>query len=333
MAPVPPRDRAGFAGATVADRSRRGDGRPMDEIRFDGRVAVITGAGGGLGRTYALELARRGCAVVVNDVGCSRDGEGATTQMADAVVAEIVAAGGRAVASHDGIHTAEGGAAVVAAAIENFGRLDVAIHNAGILRDKTFRKMTEADWDAVIAVHLKGMFNVVRPAIEAMAKNAYGRVVLTTSGAGMFGNFGQANYAAAKMGQVGAMQVLNLECAKLGIRVNTISPAAATRMTAEVTKSSGTPPECVTPAVVYLASEACRESGVIIRAQGGRFSRQAIAFNSGVYFGEEPVTVEDFAEEWEAITDLSAARCFSFGDKVAEIIKQTARDVVPRSRR
>lgn len=304
----------------------------MSEIRFDGRVAIVTGAGGGLGRTYALELARRGCAVVVNDPGCARDGSGASTQMADTVVAEIRAAGGRAAASYDGVHTTAGGQAMVDLAVREFGRLDVVIHNAGILRDRSFRKMTEDEWDAVIAVHLKGLFCVCRPAIDAMVPNGYGRIVLTASGAGLFGNFGQANYAAAKMGQVGAMQVLNLECAKYGIRVNTISPAAATRMTADVQQSSGTPPECVTPAVVYLASEACGESGIIIRAQGGRFSRQAIAFNPGVYFGPEPVTVEDFAAEWAEITDMSAARCFSFGDKVAELIRQSARDVVPRSR-
>lgn len=304
----------------------------MSEIRFDGRVAIVTGAGGGLGRTYALELARRGCAVIVNDPGCARDGSGTSTQMADTVVDEIRAAGGRAAASHDGVHTAAGGQAMVDLALREFGRLDVVIHNAGILRDRSFRKMTEDDWDAVIAVHLKGLFAVCRPAIDAMVPNGYGRIVLTASGAGLFGNFGQANYAAAKMGQVGAMQVLNLECAKYGIRVNTISPAAATRMTADVQQSSGTPPECVTPAVVYLASEACNESGIIIRAQGGRFSRQAIAFNAGVYFGPEPVTVEDFAAEWGTITDMSAARCFSFGDKVAEIIKQSAREVVARSR-
>ena len=305
----------------------------MSEIRFDGRVAIVTGAGGGLGRTYALELARRGCAVVVNDPGCARDGSGASSQMADTVVEEIRAAGGRAAASYDGVHTAAGGQAMVDLAVREFGRLDIVIHNAGILRDRSFRKMTEEEWDAVIAVHLKGLFDVCRPAIDAMAKNGYGRIVLTASGAGLFGNFGQANYAAAKMGQVGAMQVLNLECAKYGIRVNTISPAAATRMTADVQQSSGTPPECVTPAVVYLASETCNESGLIIRAQGGRFSRQAIAFNAGVYFGPEPVTVEDFADQWGTITDMSAARCFSFGDRVAEIIKQSARDVVPRPRR
>jgi NAD(P)-dependent dehydrogenase (short-subunit alcohol dehydrogenase family) len=304
----------------------------MEPIRFDGRVALVTGAGGGLGRTYALELARRGCAVVVNDPGCARDGTGGSAQMADAVVDEIVRAGGRGAASYDGIDTTAGGQAAVDLAVARFGRLDAVIHNAGILRDRSFRKMTEDDWDAVIAVHLKGVFNVCRPAIDAMVANSYGRIVLTASGAGLFGNFGQANYAAAKMGQVGAMQVLNLECAKYGIRVNTISPAAATRMTADVKQASGTPPECVTPAVVYLASEACQESGIIIRAQGGRFSRQAIAFNAGVDFGPEPVSVEDFAAEWPAITDLADARCFSFGDKVAEIIKQHARPVRAQSR-
>jgi len=301
----------------------------MDQIRFDGRVALVTGAGGGLGRTYALELARRGAAVVVNDVGCERDGSGGSRSMAEQVAAEITAAGGRAIASADGVDSVAGGAAIVAAAVKQFGRLDVVIHNAGILRDRAFKNMTEDDWDAVIAVHLKGVYNVVRPAIAEMAKNGYGRVVLTTSAAGLFGNFGQTNYAAAKLGQIGAMQVLNREVEKYGIRVNAISPAAATRMTADVKHASGTPPECVTPAVVYLASEACQESGIIIRAQGGRFSRNALAYNAGVFFGPEPVAVEDFAAQWAAITDMSEARCYKLGDNVTEWIAGAARKAEP----
>jgi len=305
----------------------------MHQIRFDGRVALVTGAGGGLGRTYALELARRGAAVVVNDVGCERDGSGGSRSMAEQVVGEIAAAGGRAIASSEGVHSAAGGAAIVAAAVKQFGRLDVVIHNAGILRDRAFKNMTEDDWDAVIAVHLKGVYNVVRPAIVEMAKNGYGRVVLTTSAAGLFGNFGQTNYAAAKLGQIGAMQVLNREVEKYGIRVNAISPAAATRMTADVKHASGTPPECVTPAVVYLASEACQESGIIIRAQGGRFSRNALAYNAGVFFGPEPVAVEDFAAQWAAITDMSEARCYKLGDNVSEWIAGAARKAEPGSSR
>jgi len=301
----------------------------MNQIRFDGRVALVTGAGGGLGRTYALELARRGAAVVVNDVGCERDGSGGSRSMAEQVAGEITAAGGRATACADGVHSVAGGAAIVAAAVKQFGRLDVVIHNAGILRDRAFKNMTEDDWDAVIAVHLKGVYNVVRPAIAEMAKNGYGRVVLTTSAAGLFGNFGQTNYAAAKLGQIGAMQVLNREVEKYGIRVNAISPAAATRMTADVKQASGTPPECVTPAVVYLASEACQESGIIIRAQGGRFSRNALAYNAGVFFGPEPVAVEDFATQWAAITDMSEARCYKLGDNVSEWIAGAARKVEP----
>lgn len=301
----------------------------MTPIRFDDRVAIVTGAGGGLGRTYALELAKRGAAVVVNDPGVGRDGGGGDAGPAESVVAEIRAAGGRAVAALDGVDTVAGGEAIVAAALSSFGRLDVVIHNAGILRDRTFVKMTEEDWDAVLAVHLKGLFSICRPAMVEMRKNGYGRIVVTTSGAGMFGNFGQANYAAAKLGQIGAMQVLNLEGAKYGIRVNAISPAAATRMTADVTQASGTPPECVTPAVIYLASEACTDAGVVIRAQGGYFSRQGICFNPGVAFGPEPVDAETVAAHWGEITDLESMRCFQFGDKVAQIIKTTAREVSP----
>jgi NAD(P)-dependent dehydrogenase (short-subunit alcohol dehydrogenase family) len=271
--------------------------------------------------------------VVVNDVGCERDGSGGSRSMAEQVVGEIAAAGGRAIASSEGVHSAAGGAAIVAAAVKQFGRLDVVIHNAGILRDRAFKNMTEDDWDAVIAVHLKGVYNVVRPAIVEMAKNGYGRVVLTTSAAGLFGNFGQTNYAAAKLGQIGAMQVLNREVEKYGIRVNAISPAAATRMTADVKHASGTPPECVTPAVVYLASEACQESGIIIRAQGGRFSRNALAYNAGVFFGPEPVAVEDFAAQWAAITDMSEARCYKLGDNVSEWIAGAARKAEPGSSR
>jgi NAD(P)-dependent dehydrogenase (short-subunit alcohol dehydrogenase family) len=298
-------------------------------IRFDGRTAIVTGAGGGLGRTYALELARRGAAVVVNDPGVARDGAGGSAAPAEAVVEEIRDAGGRAVADLHGVETVAGGEALVATALSSFGRVDIVIHNAGILRDRTFVKMTEEDWDAVLGVHLKGLFSVCRPAMVEMRKNQYGRIVVTTSGAGLFGNFGQANYAAAKLGQIGAMQVLNLEGAKYGIRVNAISPAAATRMTADVTQASGTPPECVTPAVIYLASEACADAGLVIRAQGGYFSRQGICFNAGVAFGPAPVDAEAVAAQWSAITDLESMRCFELGDKVAQIIKATAREVSP----
>jgi NAD(P)-dependent dehydrogenase (short-subunit alcohol dehydrogenase family) len=304
----------------------------VSEIRFDGRVAIVTGAGGGLGRTYALELARRGAAVVVNDPGVARDGSGGSAAPAEVVAQEIVAAGGLAVADHHSVAGVAGGEAIVRAALESFGRVDVVVHNAGILRDRSFVKMTEDEWDAVLAVHLKGVYTVCRPAIVAMREQQYGRIVLTTSGAGMFGNFGQTNYAAAKLGQIGAMQVLNLEAIKHGIRVNAISPAAATRMTADVTQASGTPPECVTPAVVYLASESCDQSGLIIRAQGGFFSRQGICFNPGVSFGPEPVTAEDVAARWEEITDLGSLRCFEPGMKVAEIIRTTAQPVTAARR-
>lgn len=304
----------------------------MNQIRFDGRVAIVTGAGGGLGRTYALELARRGAAVVVNDPGVARDGTGGSAAPAEVVAQEIVAAGGLAIADHHSVATVAGGGALVQAALERFGRVDIVIHNAGILRDRSFLKMTEDEWDAVLAVHLKGVYTVCRPAMVAMRAQQYGRIVLTTSGAGLFGNFGQANYAAAKMGQIGAMQVLNLEALQYGIRVNAISPAAATRMTADVAQASGTPPECVTPAVVYLASEACQQSGLIIRAQGGFFSRQGICFNSGVAFGPEPVAAEDVAAHWEEITDLGSMRCFEPGMRVAEQIRRSAR-AVPAPRR
>jgi len=206
----------------------------MRGIRFDGQAAIVTGAGGGLGRTYALELARRGAMVLVNDLGGARDGSGSSTRPADAVVEEITAAGGTAVANYDSVATVEGGQAIVQAALDAFGRVDILINNAGILRDKSFAKMTPDMWQAVLDVHLHGAFHVTQPAFQVMKERGYGRIVFTTSAAGLFGNFGQANYSAPKMGLVGLMNTLKIEGAKYDIKVNTVAPLAATRLTRDV---------------------------------------------------------------------------------------------------
>lgn len=302
----------------------------MNEISFEDSVAVVTGAGGGLGETYALELARRGCKVVVNDLGGDRDGTGDGNSMADAVVEKIKAEGGVAVANYDGVHTKEGGENIVQAALDNFGKLDILIHNAGILRDRSFTKMTEDEWRAVIEVHLNGAFYVTNPAFKIMKANEYGRILLTTSTTGLFGNFGQANYAAAKMGQIGLMHVLAIEGAKYNIKVNAISPAAFTRMTADLNRE-GLPevsrdPEHVTPASVYLVSEACRHTKTIIHAGYGFFGRVQVAHNPGVFLGETPGSVEAFAEHWDEITDVESLRIRQKSSYLLYTLEQASRD-------
>ena len=200
----------------------------MSEIRFDDRVAIVTGAGGGLGKTYALELARRGAKVVVNDLGGAADGTGAGSSMADEVVKEIEAAGGMAVANYDSVSTPEGGEAIVQTAVDNFGKVDIVINNAGILRDKSFSKLEPKNLEIVLDVHLKGAFFVSQPAFRVMKENNFGRFIFTASGAGIFGNFGQTNYGAAKMGLVGLSSVLAVEGAKNNIKCNVIAPIART---------------------------------------------------------------------------------------------------------
>ena len=255
----------------------------MSEIRFDGRVAVITGAGGGLGRTYALELARRGAQVVVNDLGGSRDGTGASSSMADQVVKEIEEAGGTAVANYDSVADPKSGEAIVQTALDNFGKVDVVINNAGILRDKTFAKLEPQDLEAVVDVHLKGAFYVSQPAFRVMKENGYGRFIFTASNAGILGNFGQTNYGAAKMGLVGLCHVLALEGAKYNIKCNVLAPIARTRLTEELLGPAAETldPECVTPVVTYLASEACEQTHEIFSAGGGRFARMFVGLTPG----------------------------------------------------
>ena len=260
----------------------------MGDIRFDGKVALITGAGGGLGKTYALELARRGAKVVANDLGGKSDGTGASASMADTTVKEIEAAGGMAVANYDSVATPEGGKAMVQAAIDNFGRIDVVINNAGILRDKTFAKLEPADLEVVLDVHLKGAFYVSQPAFIKMKEQNYGRIIFTASAAGVLGNFGQTNYGAAKMGLVGLMNVLALEGAKNNIKCNTIAPIARTRLTEQLLgpMAQTLDAECVTPLVTYLASEQCDLTHNIFSVGGGRFARMFVGLTPGWFAGK-----------------------------------------------
>lgn len=279
-----------------------------EPITFDGRVAVITGAGGGLGRTYALDLARRGARVVVNDLGGSLDGSGESQAAADVVVNEIVEAGGEAVANYDSVSTAEGGASIIQSAVDAFGGVDIVINNAGILRDRSFANMTIAEIDAVLDVHLKGAFYVSQPAFKIMKDNGYGRFVFTASAAGLFGNFGQANYGAAKLGLVGLSNVLAVEGIKYNIKSNAIAPIAKTRMTEDILGPlvEMVDPNQVTPMVVYLCSENSEFTHEIFTVGGGRYGRVFIGTNNGWFAGQGAVpTVEELADHLDEVRDIS----------------------------
>ena len=273
----------------------------LSEIRFDDQVAIVTGAGGGLGRQHALLLASRGALVVVNDIGGAVDGTGTSDDPASIVVKEIADAGGFAVADTNSIATPAGGEAVVATALDTFGRVDILINNAGILRDRTFAKMDAEAWDAVMAVHLTGAVHVTIPAWRQMREQAYGRIVNTSSGSGLFGNFGQANYGAAKMGLVGLTNVLAQEGAACNIKVNAISPVAATRMTEKLFPdvAERLDPALVSPAVAYLASSNCSVTGETWSVFAGRVARVFVAVGAG-YFDPE-ITPEKLQANLDAI--------------------------------
>ncbi len=286
----------------------------MDKIRFDGRVAIVTGAGGGLGRVYALELARRGASVVVNDLGGARDGSGKSSATpAQQVVDEIQAAGGRAIASNDNVADAEGGENIVKTALDTFGRVDILINNAGILRDKSFTKMEPEHWRAVLAVHLHGAYNVTRPAFAAMRENGYGRILMATSAAGLYGNFGQANYSAAKTALAGIANTLKLEGRKYNIMVNTIAPLAASRLTEDIMPPDVLDmmkPELVVPMALYLVGDTCPDSGKIYNAGMGYFNRAAILTGPAARIsdGESPPTPEMIAAGFSQINDMEGAK-------------------------
>ena len=291
-----------------------GAAEEMDRIRFDECVAIVTGAGAGLGRAYALELAKRGAKVVVNDLGGARDGSGkGTTSPAENVVAEIKRLGGQAVANFDNVATPQGGENIVKTALDAFGRVDILINNAGILRDKSFVKMEPENWKAVLDVHLNGAFNVTRPAMAVMRENGYGRIVMTTSAAGLYGNFGQTNYSAAKMALVGLMHTLKLEGKKYNIKVNTIAPIAASRLTEDVMPPDlfeKSKPDFVAPLVMYLCSEKCQETGAIFNSGMGYYNRAAVVTGPTVQLGDpdHPPTPEQIHENWKKINSLAGAR-------------------------
>jgi len=293
-------------------------------IRFDDRVAIVTGAGGGLGRAHALEFARRGARVVVNDLGGALDGTGGSSAAAQSVVAEIEAAGGTAIANGASVSDDAGVAHLVAQTLEAFGRIDVLIANAGILRDKSFAKMELKDFIAVMDVHVMGTVKPAKAVWQIMRDRQYGRIVVTTSSTGLYGNFGQANYGTAKLALVGLMHTLKLEGAKDNIRINAICPVAATRMTETLMPPpmlEMLKPEYVTPGVVYLASEEA-PTGVILTAGAGVFSAAQMVETNGIHLGHE-ATADTIAASWPRITDFANARHYITGtEQVAKIVER-----------
>lgn len=273
----------------------------MPELRFDNRVAVITGSGRGLGRAYALLLASRGASIVVNDPGVSMKGDGADADPAAAVVQEIRAAGGDAIANTDSVATPEGGQSIIDAALDHYGRIDILIHNAGIVRRAMLDEMTYEDFESVLDVHLRGGFHVVRPAFPAMKKAGYGRIIMTGSINGLYGNVGALNYSVAKGGLIALSNVAALEGADHNIKSNVILPAAVTRMSEGVDTSAFPPmdPELVAPTVAWLAHESCSISGEMLASAAGRIARAFPAESPGVY--QSAWTIEQVAEQIDAI--------------------------------
>ena len=280
----------------------------MSTLNFDDKVVIVTGAGNGLGRSHALAFAARGARVVINDLGGSATGEGADRSAADKVVDEITAAGGEAVANHESVTD---GDRIVQCALDNFGRVDIVINNAGILRDKSFHNMTEEDWDLVYNVHVKGAFKVTHAAWPHLRDQEYGRIILTASAAGLYGNFGQANYAMAKLGLHGMAQSLAIEGAKRNIVVNTIAPIAGSRMTATIMPPQiveQLKPEFVTPLVLKLCHEAHTDSGSLYEVGAGWIGKLHWERSKGHGFPvSAPLTPEAIVEQWQAITDFTDA--------------------------
>ncbi|XP_075981533.1 peroxisomal multifunctional enzyme type 2-like [Anticarsia gemmatalis] len=306
----------------------------MDQLRFDGRVAVVTGAGGGLGKAYALLLGSRGAKVVVNDLGGARDGVG-KSNFADAVVQEIKDKGGVAVADYNNVIEGE---KIIKTAIDNFGRIDILINNAGILRDKSFTKMSDQDWDLIQAVHLKGAYKTTHAAWEYFRKQKFGRVIMTSSNAGLFGNFGQANYSAAKLGLVGFANTLALEGAKYNIKVNTIVPTAASRLTEDILPPDmfeAMKPELIAPVVAYMSHESFQESGAIIDSTLGYASKAHLVRSQGTPLKNkpsDPVTIESVQENWSKVVDMKGAEHL---DKIADVtidLVQKLQDFEERSK-
>jgi NAD(P)-dependent dehydrogenase (short-subunit alcohol dehydrogenase family) len=287
------------------------------DIRFDGKVAIVTGAGGGLGRQHALELARRGARVVVNDLGGSVDGTGGSSQAAQNVVAEIKAAGGEAIADGCSVTDDAGVANMIKTTMDQWGRIDIIIANAGILRDKSFSKMEIADFEAVLDVHLMGTVKPVKAAWEIMKEQTYGRIVVTTSSTGLYGNFGQSNYGAAKLGLIGFMNTMKIEGQKYNIRANAICPVAATRMTEGIIPPQAheaAKPDYVTPGVIYLVSEDA-PTGAILTAGAGSFALARIYETEGVHLGTENLSAEAVRDSWDRISDPAGQRPYFAGNE------------------
>ena len=295
-------------------------------INFEGRVAIVTGAGGGLGRCHALDLARRGAKVVVNDLGGSVDGSSdGSLSAAETVVEEIKAAGGHAMANGASVTDRAQVADMVKDVMDKYGRIDILINNAGILRDKSFTKVEDEDFRMVLEVHLMGSVNCTKAVWEIMKEQNYGRIVMTSSSSGLYGNFGQTNYGAAKMGVVGLMNTLKLEGAKYNIKCNSLAPLAGTRMTESLMPGEvieQIKPEFVTPAVTYMVSEDA-PTGVIIAAGAGVFTRVMVHETKGIYLGTgEDMTAENIEANWEQISDMTDAElCYQGGDQSMKVFK------------
>jgi len=275
-------------------------------FEYDGKVAIVTGAGNGLGKSHALLLASRGAKVVVNDYGTSTHGEGKDKSAADIVVAEIMEAGGTAVANYDSV---EDGARLVETAMDSFGRVDIVVNNAGFLRDTSFHKMSEDDWMSIMNVHLNGSFRVARAAWPYLREQRYGRIVNTASAAGIYGNFGQVNYSSAKLALHGMTQALAIEGRSRNILVNTIAPAAASRLTDTVISREQTKalkPDLVSPIVAYLCHDSSTETGSLFEAGAGWFGKLRWERTLGKNLGNK-ISPEDVAENWDAITNFENA--------------------------
>ncbi|MEO5874813.1 MAG: SDR family oxidoreductase [Streptosporangiaceae bacterium] len=285
----------------------------MSELRYDGRVAIITGAGHGLGRQHALELAARGAKVVVNDLGGDVHGGGASTGPAQDVVDEIVKAGGEAVANGGNIATEEGAQSLVQTAVDAFGKVDIVINNAGILRDKAFKNMSVAEFDSVLAVHVRGAFLVSHAAWAILREQGYGRIVNTSSPSGLFGNFGQANYSTAKMGLVGLTKTLAIEGKKYDIKVNAIAPVAYTRMTEDLFPKEfvdSLSVELVTPLVAFLAHDSVADSGQTFTVGGGKIAKVFVAEGEG-FVKKDGISVEDVRDNWSQISAESPFQVYA----------------------
>jgi NAD(P)-dependent dehydrogenase (short-subunit alcohol dehydrogenase family) len=280
-------------------------------ISFEGRVVIVTGAGGGVGRAHALAFAARGAKVLVNDLGGDPNGQGEDAAPAQKVVDEIKRAGGDAIANFGSVADFENGLEMVRQCVDAWGRVDALVCNAGILRDKAVHNITEQDWDLVFDVHVKGSFNLIHHAWPLFRQQQYGRIVMTSSSSGIYGNFGQTNYGGAKAAMMGMMNVLKLEGLKYNIGVNLILPGAATRMTENLMPAEaleGMQPEHVSPAVLYLSSEECKDTGLMIEAAGGHFNRAVVVQGPQVSTGGEVATVDWVHEHWSEITSLEGAK-------------------------